>query len=124
MQGLIVLGNPWVLSKDPCWLAFLKFCWRNHLWEEDKRAKDPRMPDGDEGDVNKWKPPSSQVYNENGEQVEPEDDIGALEASLIKKERKTLRLEQGENPLFEPFVRDVDAVFCKHYHHVVNHGIE
>ena len=44
------------------------------------------MPDGNEGDVNKWVPSSNQVKNENGEQVEPQDDIVGLEAALIYKE--------------------------------------
>ena len=46
------------------------------------------MPDGDEGDVNKWIPSSSQVNKENGEQVEPQDEIVGLEAALIYKERE------------------------------------
>jgi helicase MOV-10 len=34
-QGLIVIGNPWVLSKDNSWNTFIKFCLRHRLWEED-----------------------------------------------------------------------------------------
>ena len=49
------------------------------------------MPDGNEGDVNRWVPSSSQVKNENGKQVEPQDDIVGLEAALIYRE-----LEQKE----------------------------
>ncbi|TKA63423.1 hypothetical protein B0A55_12210, partial [Friedmanniomyces simplex] len=32
-EGLVVIGNPAVLEKDPCWLAFLMFCRRNGLWD-------------------------------------------------------------------------------------------
>ena len=99
MQGLIVLGNPWVLSRDPCWLAFLKFCWRNELWAEDGEARDPRMPDGDEGDVGKWTPASSPVNDDGkGERLEePRDEIVGLEAALIYKER-VRREEPGIGP--------------------------
>ena len=99
MQGLIVLGNPWVLSQDPYWLAFLKFCWRNDLWDKDREPRDPKMPDGDEGDVNKWMPLSSQVNKENGEQLEPQGEIVGLEAALIYKER------ERENPKISNSVR-------------------
>lgn len=34
-QGLVVIGNPWILHKDPNWLAFLSFCWRNGTLEYD-----------------------------------------------------------------------------------------
>ena len=46
------------------------------------------MPDGDEGDVNKWTTSSSQVNNESGERVEPQDEIVGLEAALIYRERE------------------------------------
>ena len=52
------------------------------------------MPDGDEGDVGKWTPSSSQVNNESGEQhVKRWDDIAGLEAVLIYKEREQQTLE-------------------------------
>lgn len=52
-EGLIVLGNPWVLATDPCWLAFMQFCWRNCLWQgEDKDL----LPQDPEKDVNEWRP--------------------------------------------------------------------
>ena len=64
------------------------------MWENDKEPRDPGMPEGDEGDVGKWTPSSSQVNNENGEQhVEPQDDIAGLEAALIDKEREQQELE-------------------------------
>lgn len=55
-EGLIVLGNPWVLHRDPCWRAFLGFCWRNGLWRGDEAGRDPRMPDEEEADASRWKP--------------------------------------------------------------------
>ncbi|KAK5710142.1 hypothetical protein LTR17_019145 [Elasticomyces elasticus] len=38
-EGLIVIGNPLVLGKDPNWGAFLAFCRRNTLWEGDMDAR-------------------------------------------------------------------------------------
>ncbi|KAK2759894.1 hypothetical protein FQN54_002628 [Arachnomyces sp. PD_36] len=41
-EGLVVIGNPEVLSrlgKDESWRAFLGFCARNGCWEVDKKAK-------------------------------------------------------------------------------------
>ena len=106
MQGLIVLGNPWVLGQDPCWLAFLKFCWRNGLWQHDSLARDPRMPEGVEGDVGKWMPSSCStsilVKNEHGGQQQqqvggpPGDDVvEGLEAALIYKERGEQQLDDA-----------------------------
>lgn len=55
-EGLIVLGNPWVLHQDLSWSAFLRFCWRNGLWRHDELGKDPRMPDSEEADCGQWQP--------------------------------------------------------------------
>ncbi|KAI9759675.1 MAG: hypothetical protein M4579_002152 [Chaenotheca gracillima] len=38
-QGLIVIGNPWLLCQDPAWTALMEFCWRNGLWT----AEDPKL---------------------------------------------------------------------------------
>ncbi|KAL8825446.1 MAG: hypothetical protein Q9191_004414 [Dirinaria sp. TL-2023a] len=78
-EGLIVLGNPWVLSQDPHWLAFLKFCWRNELWSNDEEGQDPRMPEGREANANSWKPL---------EQDGAPDEVAGLEAALLYKERE------------------------------------
>ena len=56
-QGLIVLGNPWVLGADRCWAQFLGFCWRNGLWEGEGEGEDLHDPiEGEEGRVNEWVP--------------------------------------------------------------------
>lgn len=34
-QGLIVIGNPWILGKDPIWRAWMGFCWRHDSVEKD-----------------------------------------------------------------------------------------
>lgn len=71
-QGLIVLGNPWVLATDPCWLAFMRFCWRNALWEPDSLQP---MMEGEEGKVNEWAPERDEA-----------ETVGGLEAALVYKE--------------------------------------
>ena len=43
-QGLVVIGNPWILQKDPYWLAFMSFCWRNGAIEKD--PQEPETPSG------------------------------------------------------------------------------
>jgi len=73
-EGLVVLGNPCTLAIDPHWLAFLKFCWRNSLWQCDN-DKNTSSPNYEETDVNAWTP---------GNQSE---EISGLEAALVYKER-------------------------------------
>lgn len=77
-KGLVVLGNPWVLATDACWLAFLRFCWRNGLWEQDRSSSGPMM-EGHEGRVNEWAPPKR---DDGGEAVQ------GLEAALVYKENE------------------------------------
>jgi helicase MOV-10 len=47
-QGLIIIGNPWILAQDPAWVALMAFCRRHDLWEEDSQGGDGSvwMPDG------------------------------------------------------------------------------
>lgn len=45
-EGLVVIGNPTVLDKDKHWAAFLAFCHRNGLWE-DEAGKKWEMPAGE-----------------------------------------------------------------------------
>ena len=81
-EGLVVVGNPWVLATDSCWLAFLKFCWRNSLYWKDP-IFDAKMHDVQEGKVDDWTPEQT---NEAGGGV----DHGGLEAALLFKERVQL----------------------------------
>ncbi|KAL8704339.1 MAG: hypothetical protein Q9201_002490 [Fulgogasparrea decipioides] len=76
-QGLVVLGNPWVLEQDPHWCTFMRFCWRNGLWQTDPDGRDDRMAEAQEKAVNEWSP---------GTQA----DIGiaGLEKALLYKERE------------------------------------
>lgn len=77
-QGLVVLGNPWVLEKDPHWSAFMRFCWRNGLWQkEDPDEPDERMSDTQEKLVNEWEPGDEAGH-----------DLVGLEKALVYKERQ------------------------------------
>lgn len=53
-EGLVVLGNPWVLAVEPCWLAFLEFCWRNGLWQPETSESAPTQG-VEETFVDEWK---------------------------------------------------------------------
>ena len=118
-HGLIVIGNPWVLSVDPHWMAFLKFCWRNGSWDPDDEPRDPRMPEGDEGDVGKWAPPSADD-KEIGldKRVDVGDAVQGLEAALIYKEmeqhnpgiRSSVRRFMGTSQDDEMWTKGVEAI--------------
>ena len=82
-EGLIVLGNPWVLSTDPQWVAFMRFCERNSLiaFETDKMAK-PQDYEG--ANVNEW---WSSIRNHQAANGLPVT-IKGLEAGLLYRERE------------------------------------
>ena len=110
-EGLVVIGNPWVLSLDPHWMAFLKFCWRNGLWSTDKEPRDPRMPEGEEGNVGEWAPPSSKG-------VVSGDAVEGLEAALIYRDvelqdtgvRDSVRRFMGRSEDDEMWLNGVEAM--------------
>lgn len=93
-EGLIVIGNPWVLARDSYWMAFLRFCWRNNLWHNDETGRDPRIPEGDEADISRWKPNNEEKQN---------DKLVGLEAALLFRDAepgpvsKTTRMFMGVN---------------------------
>lgn len=55
-EGLIVIGNPHTLAKDPSWLAFMGFCHRHGLWEKDTRPGHQVVNPTDTENVNSWSP--------------------------------------------------------------------
>jgi helicase MOV-10 len=87
-EGLIVIGNPWLLKADPVWLKFMEFCARNGLMEQDNGS--PELEDDDLG-LNRetdWKPREG-----------TERDIQGLEKGLIYPESLEQRT-QGAKFLF------------------------
>ena len=81
-EGLIVIGNPQLLCTDPYWMAFMTFCWRNSLWQEEKYGGG-FQPDYPECDVNAWKPSLAT----NDIDIARPSEISGLEAALVYRER-------------------------------------
>ena len=52
-QGLIVIGNPFVLEKDPVWKEFLYYCSRNGLMEQEMRGYEAKTDGAGRGE---WVP--------------------------------------------------------------------
>ena len=93
--GLVVIGNPRTLNNDNSWNAFINFCWRNRLWEEDSEGQ--RLTDGKMGSdlthVNAWTP--------SDEIVPPY--ISSLEVGLIYKEKLDSRSSVINHRSFIPY---------------------
>ena len=53
-EGLIVVGNPWLLDMSGIWAVFLDFCYRNKLWKED--VDETFAIHGEERSSRHWKP--------------------------------------------------------------------
>ena len=84
-EGLVVIGNPWILATDPYWLAFLRFCQRNTLWQDDLTSSRPIFQ-FEEANVNNWR--SSNPHDSDYE-------ASGLEAALIYKERDKTKGSQA-----------------------------
>ncbi|KAL9124953.1 MAG: hypothetical protein Q9217_005776 [Psora testacea] len=105
-EGLIVIGNPWTLSTNVYWDAFLRFCHRNQLWEVETKD-DHRMNGMEEQKPNKWTP----TKRENHQEELIASGIASLEAALIFREnnqgketetaRRILGVQQNEDPMWQ-----------------------
>ena len=93
-QGLIVLGNPFVLEQDPHWLAFMHFCWRNGLWQQDDEGPDSRMDEEGAGFANDWVPDEERVGT----------GLAGLEKALLYKEREPA---EGGSQAVRRFMNDL-----------------
>lgn len=100
-QGLVVIGNPWILGKDPIWRAWMGFAWRHDAVEKDPfeevenaqvdAAEATSPPDGSqtaviagkqvELKVNFWQPPE--------DERETPQYISRLETAMVYKTRAT-----------------------------------
>ncbi|KAL8921067.1 MAG: hypothetical protein Q9172_004221 [Xanthocarpia lactea] len=74
-QGLIVIGNPWILEQDPYWNAFMRFCWRNGLWQKDGNEQNEKATGPQQKHVDDWTPNPG-----------VEDSLAGLERALAYKE--------------------------------------
>ncbi|KAI9881504.1 MAG: hypothetical protein M1830_000067 [Pleopsidium flavum] len=80
-EGLIVIGNPYILARDSSWPAFMGFCHRHGLWEEDAKEELPiqkAVNPVDTKNVKSWIPA------ENG----TPSYISRLETALVYKDRE------------------------------------
>ena len=59
-EGLIVIGNPWVLASDPYWVDFMAFCWRNGLWSATSSKLDSVSNGFRDSNSEDWSPSSEQ----------------------------------------------------------------
>ncbi|KAI9833619.1 MAG: hypothetical protein M1819_003572 [Sarea resinae] len=88
-EGLVVIGNPWTLSRDPLWTAFMGFCHRHELWEEDTKDGRPKWSaeelDRDKRNVNTWAPANDATPAH----------ISRLEASLVYREQNARSRAMG-----------------------------
>lgn len=93
MEGLVVIGNPWVLGTDPCWMAFLRFCWRNGLWvgDDDDAAGVADGPEEGGQKVNDWTPPEGEEEGVDGDKERVVVEPLGLEAALLFKEKEQWR---------------------------------
>lgn len=104
-EGLIVIGNPYTLARDPYWLTFMNFCHRNGLWDLDLGPKHQihTAVEGQElaADVNTWSPSTqplpSLAYN-----------IPRLENALVYKEKQEAR-EDGKRKYSSAAERFMDT---------------
>lgn len=101
-EGLIVIGNPWILETDECWMAFMKFCWRNSLWQVEDEAETH-----EDGNVNAWEPTTG---SDNGEDSDTAQ-IAGLEAALVYKERDQWTGSQGAKRFMGEIQSQDDALW-------------
>jgi len=71
-QGLVVVGNPWILGKDPVWRAWMGFCWRHNSVEKDlfedeeaDKVSDPQANGNENSQPNKENPSLPNGYSNN-----------------------------------------------------------
>ncbi|KAL8992091.1 MAG: hypothetical protein Q9169_007381 [Polycauliona sp. 2 TL-2023] len=76
-QGLIVIGNPRILEKDPHWTVFMCFCWRNGLWQKDHKEQSDKANGAGEQHVDDWTPQPGVMGS-----------LAGLERALVYKERE------------------------------------
>lgn len=69
-QGLVVIGNPWILGKDPIWRAWMGFCWRHNSVEKDlfedeeaDKAFNPQVNGNENSQPNKENPALPNGYS-------------------------------------------------------------
>jgi helicase MOV-10 len=92
-QGLVVIGNPELLNKDPFWKTFLNFCSRNGLWDSTRiklsahgKVKDRKLWNGELEMENKNQTQSKKLIEQ----------LPALELMLQREEEGPSTRQLGE----------------------------
>lgn len=60
-HGVIVIGNPWILERDPFWRAWMSFCWRHDCIQPDAREQ--------------LRTATATITNNNNEEEQEEEDL-------------------------------------------------
>ena len=82
-EGLIVIGNPWTMATNYYWDQFLRFCYRNGLWETDLED-DIGVRNQQDGGTNEWIP-----REDDPEEASDKSDVTtSLEKALMLTERE------------------------------------
>ncbi|TKA77989.1 hypothetical protein B0A49_02517 [Cryomyces minteri] len=102
-DGLIVIGNPYVLATDPHWTAFMSFCRRRDLWDDHPQQATTRAALSNGCMMDPWRP-----ANESRPPL-----ISGLETALIYKEDnvKDEREGLGKKLGFFDFAAEDDSVY-------------
>lgn len=100
-QGLIVIGNPWILQRDPVWLAFLSFCWRNGAIVNDPEEAKLQSTCDSKGSTAVCSPSMSEfdtktTVDNNDNNSSKENSPGPTFTSTILKDVKSWKPSQDE----------------------------
>ena len=104
-DGLVVIGNPFTLSQDRCWHAFMTYCWRNGLWYDDGNSSS----EADGGSERHWQPrkdldfpvqglEAAMVYREDVVPDQMEAVEGAM-AGISMRGKTPLRAYSDHDPM-------------------------
>jgi len=97
-EGLIYIGNPFILQKDPAWKAILSFCYRHGLMK-DMSFSGPSST----ATHTKWTPPDSEIST-------PEY-VGRIERALLYSETTNSVQQVPRGQLNSTAVDSDDAMY-------------
>jgi len=138
-EGLAVIGNPWMLEKDPTWREWMNFAWRHHAVEPDPEDQSAVQSQRDQKQENKGAKeaaafsafPAPKTYSSaaligrtkpvnewkpRGDDIEIAGCISRLESALVFKSKArdgaVFRMNAGwdeDDPLFLSGIVEGDA---------------
>ena len=118
-EGLIVIGNPFTLSQDRCWHAFMTYCWRNGLWYQDGNV----ASEVDGGTDSHWQPENDLDFPVQGleaamvyrDDIVPEklEAVESAMANITLKSKGTLRTYSDEDPMISTGIAAEEYLRCQ-----------